>query len=66
MLLKVEKMTCNHCVRAVTAAVHEVAPGATVDVDLGSGSVRVDGAADVERTAQAIRDEGYQVEVVER
>lgn len=66
MLLKVEKMTCNHCVRTVTAAVHEVAPGASVDVDLGRGSVRVEGGADVERTAQAIRDEGYQVEVLER
>jgi copper chaperone len=66
MLLEVRKMTCNHCVRAVTAAVHAVNPNASVDVDLGRGTVRIDGdGTGVEAAAAAIRDEGYEVRVLE-
>ena len=66
MLLEVRKMTCNHCVRAVTAAVHAVDPNASVDVDLDRGTVRIDGGATgIEATAAAIRDEGYEVRVLE-
>jgi copper chaperone len=66
MLLEVRKMTCNHCVRAVTAAVHAVNPNASVDVDLGRGTVRIAGdGTGVEAAAAAIRDEGYEVRVLE-
>ena len=66
MLLEVRKMTCNHCVRAVTAAVHGVDPSASVDVDLGRGTVRIEGdATEAEAAAAAIREEGYEVRVLE-
>jgi len=66
MLLEVRKMTCQHCVRAVTAAVHAVDPNATVDVDLARGTVRIDGQrTEGEAAAAAIRDEGYEVRVLE-
>ena len=66
MLLEVRKMTCNHCVRAVTAAVHGVDPYARVEVDLGRGTVHVEGdATRAEAAANAIRDEGYEVRLLE-
>jgi len=55
----VNDMTCNHCVGAVTKAVKEAAPGSTVEVDLDSHRVRVDGAASAEAVAEAIREAGY-------
>ncbi len=66
MLLKVEKMTCQHCVRAVTNAVTSVAPGAQVAVDLPTQQVRVAAATDPEAIAAALRAEGYTAVVLER
>jgi len=65
MLLKVVKMSCGHCVRAVTNAVHEIDPQANVDVSLEEGTVRITGAVATDAAAQAIREEGYDVEVLE-
>ena len=39
--LKVEGMTCGHCVKAVTEAVQSVAPQAVVAVDRQQGSVKI-------------------------
>jgi copper chaperone len=66
MLLNVQKMSCNHCVRSVTAAVRALDPEAKVDVDLSSGTVWIDGRTDAEAAAAAIREEGYTVEVVQQ
>jgi copper chaperone len=66
MLLKVETMTCNHCVRTVTNAVKAVDPGAEVGVDLPSQQVRVTTTSDAEAVAAAIRAEGYSAAVIER
>jgi len=65
MLLNVGKMTCNHCVRSVTAAVLALDPQAKVEVNLASGTVRVTGHTDAEAAARVIREEGYTVRVVE-
>jgi copper chaperone len=65
MLLDVQKMTCNHCVRAVTNAVQSLDPQAKVEVSLADGRVRVDGSVDAEAAARVIRDEGYTVRVIE-
>lgn len=65
MLLSVHKMTCDHCVRAVTQAVHGVNPEAKVDVDLDQQMVRVQGTRDTGAVTKAIEDEGYTVRVVE-
>lgn len=65
MLLNVQKMTCNHCVRAVTAAVQALDPQAQVEVSLADGAVRITSRADAEAAALAIREEGYTVRVIE-
>ncbi len=59
--LRVEGMSCEHCVRAVKRAVAAVAPGARVTVELASGQVRVDNGADPARITAAIREAGYEV-----
>lgn len=55
----VQDMSCQHCVKAITAAVTQVAPGANVAIDLERHLVRVDQASDSEKVAAAIRDAGY-------
>ena len=37
----IANLSCGHCVRAVTEAVHEVDPAAQVDAALGTKHVRV-------------------------
>lgn len=56
---EVNDMTCGHCVRAVTAAVKEVAPEAIISIDLAQHAVRVEGAGDTDAIEQAIREAGY-------
>jgi copper chaperone len=65
LLMNVTKMSCNHCVRSVTEAVHEVAPDAQVEVSLADQTVRVLGATDVMSVAQAVQAAGYEVKVLE-
>lgn len=57
--LRVEGMTCNHCVHAVTRAVKSVDPQAEVRVDLGGGTVKVDGQSSAEALSKAISSAGY-------
>ena len=59
--LKVEGMSCNHCVNAVTKSVQAVDPAAKVEVDLPAQTVRVNSAAAIDRIAAAIDDAGYEV-----
>ena len=59
--LKVEGITCGHCERAVTKAVHSVDPAAKVAVDRSSGQVAVESAGDPKAVRQAIEAEGYTV-----
>jgi copper chaperone len=63
---KVSKMSCGHCVRAVTEAVHGVDAAARVDVDLKAGEVVVSSAAAgaADRIARAIGDAGYDATLV--
>ena len=65
MLLNVQKMTCGHCVRTVTNAVRALDSQAEVEVDLADGSVRIDGKVTGDDAAEAIREEGYTVQVVQ-
>jgi copper chaperone len=57
----VEGMTCEHCVRAVTAAVSALPGVGGVTVDLTAGRVRVEGAPDAAAVKAAIEEEGYTV-----
>jgi copper chaperone len=56
---KVSGMTCGHCVSRVTKSLHTFDAAATVLIDLAAGRVTVDGAADRDDYAYAIRDAGY-------
>ena len=56
---KIPAMSCGHCVRAVTEAVHEVDPKAQVQVDLASKQVMVQTAAARTAVAAALAEAGY-------
>ncbi|GAB2879181.1 copper chaperone CopZ [Paraburkholderia jirisanensis] len=57
----VEGMSCQHCVSAVTNAIHERDAAAHVQVDLAAGKVSVDSTATVDALKDAIDDAGYTV-----
>lgn len=59
--LKVEGMTCQHCVSAVRTAVQSVEPGALVEIDLAAGTVAVTGTAPTARLTEAVQAAGYAV-----
>ena len=59
--LKIEGMTCGHCVRSVTKALEGV-PGvqsAAGDLAAGTASVVHDGTTLPEALAKAVEEEGY-------
>jgi copper chaperone len=55
----VKGMTCGHCVRAVTNAVHAVDAQASVDIDLANGTVRVESTQPPSAIEHAIEEAGY-------
>ncbi|HEY1857832.1 heavy-metal-associated domain-containing protein [Acidocella sp.] len=62
--LKVAGMTCGHCAKAVTEAVHSVAPEAHIAVDLQQGLVKIEARTSTIPAAaviKAIEEEGYKV-----
>lgn len=61
MQFKVEGMSCNHCVGAITRAVQQVDPGATVSADIAGQSVSVESQADAQAVRSAIESAGYAV-----
>lgn len=64
--LKVKGMTCDHCVMAITGAIQNIDPNASVDIDLKSGNVAVasDKIQNEKEIIRIIEDEGYTVEQV--
>ncbi len=64
LLMKVEGMTCQGCVAAVTGAIQRLDPAATVDVDLESGRVAVVTGAQALEIAQALGRAGYDAEAM--
>jgi copper chaperone len=61
--LKVNGMSCNHCVMSVEKALKEI--GANGSVDLASKQVTVeydDAAISLETIKEAIEEQGYDVE----
>ena len=57
----VQGMTCGGCARAVTEAVQQVDPAASVDVDLAGKTVSVESSADSGQVKAAIEEAGYPV-----
>jgi copper chaperone len=58
--LKVDGMTCQHCVMAVKKALESVEGVSGAEVDLASGSAQVQGKADIQDLLAAVREEGYE------
>ena len=61
MKLVVDGMTCGRCVRTITGAIGNIAPGAAVAIDLETGEVSISGDIDLAAAVKAIGDEGYPV-----
>lgn len=57
--LKVTGMTCNGCVNSVKRAINRVYPGASVEVELSTGLVRIDGEVELQRAEELITKAGY-------
>lgn len=60
--LQVKGMSCQHCVKAVIKAIQALDAAATVSVDLPQGMVTVQTTLNRDATAQAITEEGYEVQ----
>ncbi len=56
---QIPAMTCDHCVRAVTEAVHVADPDAQVHVDLTSKQVQVQTTATRDAVVAQLQEAGY-------
>ena len=63
VVLKVEGMSCNNCVKHVTAALVELPGIREIDASLAEGKVafRSTGAASEEQIQEALEEAGYDV-----
>ena len=59
MLFKVENMSCQHCVNAVTRALQALDPAAQVRVDLARGEVEARGSFSADAAVAALAEEDY-------
>lgn len=65
VILRVDGMSCGHCVKAVTDALQSVGGVRKADVDLGAGRAVVEydeGATSPARLVGAVMEEGYSAE----
>jgi copper chaperone len=58
--LTLPTMTCGHCSRAVTEAVHGVDAAAKVEIDLNTHRVRIDSQAEPAQLTAALAEAGYE------
>lgn len=61
--LKVNGMTCNHCIMAVKKALLQVPGVEGAEVSLEQGEALVKGNPDPQALIRAVEEEGYQAEV---
>jgi copper chaperone len=61
MKLIVDGMTCEHCERTITKAIHGLDADATVVVDIAAGVVNIEGGVNAGLAAAAVESEGYRV-----
>lgn len=57
--LTVEGLTCGHCVKAVTQAIHALDPAAKVDIGLPGGALRAETSLSPAKVAALVVGEGY-------
>lgn len=66
MQFQVDKLSCQHCVRAVTEAIQASDTQATVTVDLALKQVTVSSTLPAERVIEAMAEEGYPARLLVR
>ncbi len=59
MEFKVEDMSCGHCASVITKTVKELDAKATVDIDLGHKTVKIESTEDRAVLAHALEEAGY-------
>ena len=59
--IKIEGMSCNHCVMNVDKAVKAVAGVTSVDVNLASGTASIVGSFNLAEVEKAVEDVGYKI-----
>jgi copper chaperone CopZ len=59
--LKIEGMTCGHCVRAVEEALSEVPGVESATVEIGSARVEADDSVTRDALVRAVEEEEYRV-----
>lgn len=59
--LKIEGMTCGHCVRAVEEALREIPGVRDVTVEIGHARVETDDEVSREQLVSAVEEEEYRV-----
>jgi copper chaperone CopZ len=57
--LKIEDMTCGHCVSTVTQTVKSIDPNAKIEIDLASKRVRIDSTQSLETLREVLSEAGY-------
>ncbi|MBK5352709.1 heavy-metal-associated domain-containing protein [Pseudomonas sp. TH41] len=62
-VFNVEGMSCGHCVKAITRAVQDKDPAASVRVDLAAKEVGVESGLTADQVIAAITEEGYEAKV---
>ena len=62
-ILKVQGMSCQHCVMSVTKALNQLDGIKNVQIDLAKGEVRFDNSKSLasDRIQKAITDAGYEI-----
>ncbi|KFN42959.1 heavy-metal-associated domain-containing protein [Arenimonas oryziterrae] len=65
MLFEVQNMTCSHCVRTITGAIHAIDGEAQVFVSLADKTVKIDGRLDAVAAIVAMAEEGYAAERID-
>ena len=57
--LKVNGMTCNHCVKRVTTALAHLPNATRIEVDLARGEALIEGDVDAGSAVSAVKAAGY-------
>jgi copper chaperone CopZ len=62
--LKVEDMTCGHCMSRVTQAVKSVDPAAKLDINLKHKQVRIESTFELPELTDALAEAGYPAQLI--
>ena len=57
--LRVDNMTCGHCVKTITQAVRSIDPAAAIEADVGSRRVRIESTHPAPELTRVIVEAGY-------